>query len=195
MKRVVDVVFSAVGLLVLLPAFAIVALAVAIDSGLPVFYKGVRIGRYGKRFRMWKFRTMRADSELFGVTTGKNDARVTRVGRFLRKHKIDELPQLVNVLKGDMSLVGPRPEFEVHTSAYRGEESLILTVRPGITDYASLRFYDLGEVVGSEDPHRAFIEKVRDEKNHLRVEYVKRQSLGEDFRILFRTLFRVVGGH
>ncbi|HUA00197.1 MAG TPA: sugar transferase [Candidatus Aquilonibacter sp.] len=195
MKRALDVFFSAVGLVVLLPVFALVALAIVIDSGPPVLYGGMRVGQDGKRFRMWKFRTMRVDSEWFGVTTGKNDARVTRVGRFLRKHKIDELAQLLNVLEGDMSLVGPRPEFEEHTSAYRGEEGLILTVRPGITDYASLRFYDLSEVVGSDDPHRAFIEKVRDEKNHLRVEYVKRQSLGEDFRILFRTLLRVVGGH
>jgi lipopolysaccharide/colanic/teichoic acid biosynthesis glycosyltransferase len=195
MKRVLDVLFSFVGLLLLSPLFLIVALAIASDSKGPVFYKGVRIGLHGKPFKMWKFRTMRVNSESLGVTTATDDPRITRVGRFLRRHKIDELPQLVNVLIGDMSLVGPRPDFEEHTSAYQGEEKLILTVRPGITDYASLRFHNLNELVGSDDPHRVFVEKFRAEKNNLRVAYVKQHSLGEDFRILFRTLLRVVAGH
>ena len=138
---------------------------------------------------------MRAGAESLGVTTAKDDPRVTRIGRFLRKTKIDELPQLFNVLAGSMSLVGPRPEFEEHTSAYAGEENLILTVRPGITDYASIRFHNLAELVGSDDPHRVFIEKIRGEKNRLRVEYVKRQSFREDLRILFQTIARVTVRH
>jgi lipopolysaccharide/colanic/teichoic acid biosynthesis glycosyltransferase len=194
-KRAVDVSASAVGILLLSPVFLVVAAAVRLDSKGPAFYKSVRIGQYGKPFAMRKFRTMRVNSEGQGITTGQDDPRVTNVGRFLRRHKIDELPQLFNVLIGDMSLVGPRPDFEEHTSAYSGEEKLILTVRPGITDYASLHFYQLDELVGSQDPHRVYVERFRSEKNQLRVAYVKNQSLGEDFRILFRTLFRVVAGH
>jgi lipopolysaccharide/colanic/teichoic acid biosynthesis glycosyltransferase len=194
-KRAVDIPVSAVGILLLSPVFLVVAAAVRLDSKGPAFYKSIRIGQHGKPFAMRKFRTMRVNSEGQGITTGQDDPRVTNVGRFLRRHKIDELPQLFNVLIGDMSLVGPRPDFEEHTSAYSGEEKLILTVRPGITDYASLHFYQLDELVGSQDPHRVYVERFRSEKNQLRVAYVKNQSLGEDFRILFRTLFRVVAGH
>ncbi len=194
-KRAVDIPMSAVGILLLSPLFLVVAAAVRLDSKGPAFYRSFRTGQYGKPFAMRKFRTMRLNSEAMGITTGQDDPRVTNVGRFLRNHKIDELPQLFNVLIGDMSLVGPRPDFEEHTSAYSGEEKLILTVRPGITDYASLHFYQLDELVGSQDPHRVYVERFRSEKNQLRVAYVKNQSLGEDFRILFRTLFRVVAGH
>jgi len=192
-KRSFDFVFSCLGLVFLAPLFLAVSVAVKLDSKGPVFYRGERIGRYAKPFRMWKFRTMRQNSDELGVTTGKNDPRVTRVGKFLRRHKIDEFPQLVNVLIGDMSLVGPRPEFSEHTAAYTGEEELILTVRPGITDYASLRFRNQDELVGSQDPHRVFIEKIRPEKNRLRVDYVKRQSLSGDFKILIQTILAVVG--
>jgi len=190
-KRALDLIASSVGLVLLSPLLLAVALLIKLDSKGPVFYRSVRIGQYGKPFSMWKFRTMRADAESLGITTGKDDPRVTRIGKFLRKTKIDELPQLFNVLAGTMSLVGPRPEFEEHTSAYAGEESLILSVRPGITDYASVHFYNQAELVGSEDPHRVFIEKVRNEKNRLRVEYVKRQSFWEDLRILFQTIARL----
>src|SRR5271154_633577 len=190
-KRALDLIASSVGLALLSPVLLAVALLIKLDSKGPVFYRSVRIGQYGKPFSMWKFRTMRADAESLGITTGKDDPRVTRIGKFLRKTKIDELPQLFNVLAGTMSLVGPRPEFEEHTSAYAGEESLILSVRPGITDYASVHFYNQAELVGSEDPHRVFIEKVRNEKNRLRVEYVKRQSFWEDLRILFQTIARL----
>jgi lipopolysaccharide/colanic/teichoic acid biosynthesis glycosyltransferase len=194
-KRVCDVVISFAGLLLLSPLFLIVAIWIRLDSKGPAFYKSVRIGQYGVRFRMWKFRTMRIGAKRQGITTGKDDPRVTRAGKFLRKSKIDELPQLVNVLKGDMSLVGPRPDFEEHTSAYQGEEKLILTVRPGITDYASLRFHNLGDLVGSENPHRVYVEQFRDEKNRLRLAYVRQRSFGEDLRILFKTLFRVIARH
>jgi len=194
-KRTVDVLASSAGLLVLSPLFLVVAALVRLDSKGPAFYRSLRVGQYGNLFPMWKFRTMQVNSESRGITTGKDDPRVTRVGRILRKYKVDELPQLINVWKGDMSLVGPRPDFEEHTSAYRGDEKLILTVRPGITDYASVHFHNLSELVGSEDPHRVYTERFRDQKTRLRVEYVQRQSLGEDFRILFRTLFRVVVRH
>jgi lipopolysaccharide/colanic/teichoic acid biosynthesis glycosyltransferase len=193
MKRSFDVLFSTLGLVFLSPLFLLVGTSIKMDSKGPVFYRGQRIGRCGKPFRMWKFRTMHPNVQKFGITTGKDDPRVTRVGRFLRRYKIDELPQLINVLTGEMSLVGPRPDFLEHTSAYTGEEELILTVRPGITDYASLRFRNQDELIGSEDPHRIFIEKIRPEKNRLRVDYVKRQSLAEDFKILFQTVLCVIG--
>ncbi len=191
-KRVLDLVVSAAGIVLLSPLFLVIGLLIKFDSRGPVFYRGVRVGRYGKPFRMWKFRTMHVNTESLGTTTGKDDPRVTNVGRSLRKYKIDELPQLINVFKGDMSIVGPRPEVEEHTSAYTGEEHLILTVRPGITDYASIRLHNLSELVGSEAPHRVYVEKIRAEKNRLRVAYVKQQSFGEDLRILFQTLARLV---
>jgi lipopolysaccharide/colanic/teichoic acid biosynthesis glycosyltransferase len=191
-KRFVDLSFSALGLLLISPPLLAIALVIKLDSRGPVFYRGVRVGRHGKTFRIWKFRSMLVDSESLGGTTGTNDPRVTRIGRFLRKYKLDELPQLMNVLVGDMSLVGPRPELEEHTLAYEGEERLILSVRPGITDYASVRFRNLNELVGSEEPHRVFIEKFRPEKNRLRLAYVKHQSLREDMKILYRTLACVI---
>jgi lipopolysaccharide/colanic/teichoic acid biosynthesis glycosyltransferase len=194
-KRALDILASLAGLLLLSPAFLVIAVLIRLDSKGPAFYKSLRVGQHGHPFVMWKFRTMRPNSEIRGITTGKDDPRVTRVGRFLRRYKIDELPQLINVCTGDMSLVGPRPDFEEHTSAYRGDEKLILTVRPGITDYASIHFHNLSELVGSENPHRVYIEQVRHRKNRLRVAYVKRQSLGGDCRILFRTLLLVVGRH
>ena len=195
LKRALDLAVSAIAIFLLSPVFVVVALLIRLDSKGPAFYRGTRIGQHGIPFRMWKFRTMHINSEKRGITTGQNDPRVTRIGKLLREHKIDELPQLVNVLKGEMSLVGPRPDFEEHTSAYRGDEKLILTVRPGITDYASLRFHNLAELIGSEDPHRVYLEEFRAEKTRLRLAYVKRRSLGEDLRILFRTLMRVVLGH
>ena len=191
-KRVLDFGLALVGLLLLSPLFLIVALWIRLDSKGPAFYKSIRIGQHGKPFRMLKFRTMRVNSESQGITTGKDDPRITRVGRLLRKSKFDEMPQLINILKGDMSLVGPRPDFEEHTSAYCGDEKLILSVRPGITDYASLRFHNLGDLVGSENPHRVYLEQFRAEKNRLRLAYVRKRSLSEDLRILFRTLVRVV---
>jgi len=191
-KRFVDLSFSALGLLLISPLLLLIALVIKLDSRGPVFYRGVRVGRHGSTFRIWKFRSMLVDSEGLGGTTGMDDLRVTQIGRFLREYKLDELPQLMNVLTGDMSLVGPRPELEEHTRAYEGEEKLILSVRPGITDYASVRFRDLSELVGAEDPHRVFIEKVRPEKNRLRLAYVKQQSLLEDMKILYQTLACVI---
>lgn len=135
------------------------------------------------------------EAEFQGSTsTGHHDPRITRFGRWLRPAKLDELPQLLNVLKGDMSLVGPRPEVEEHTAAYTGEEEIILSVRPGITDYASIRFYNLNELVGSEDPRRVFIEKYRAEKNRLRVLYVLNQSFMTDLKLIFRTFARILLG-
>jgi lipopolysaccharide/colanic/teichoic acid biosynthesis glycosyltransferase len=192
MKRVFDLVVASVGLVVLAPVLVLTALAVALDSGLPVFYRGVRTGKGGIPFRIFKFRTMRVDAEqVGGGSTGKNDPRITRVGRVLRRHKLDELPQLLNVIRGEMSLVGPRPELPAYTALYAGEELSILSVRPGITDLASIEFVHLGDVLGDEDPDRKYEEEVRPVKNALRVRYVKEQSFLGDLRLLFRTIARI----
>ena len=188
LKRCFDFVSAIVGLMVLSPLFLLISFSIKLSCPGPIFYRATRAGRYGEPFRIWKFRTMAVGSDRLGGTTGTNDPRVTGIGKVLRKYKLDELPQLINVLTGEMSLVGPRPELYEHTSAYQGEEELILSVRPGITDYASVRFHNLNELVGSDDPHRVFIEKFRPEKNRLRLAYVKKQSLREDMKILFETL-------
>jgi lipopolysaccharide/colanic/teichoic acid biosynthesis glycosyltransferase len=193
-KRVFDVLGALFGLIVLSPLLLLIAVGVKLGSRGPVFYRGVRAGRYGRPFKTFKFRTMVPDAErLGGLSTAKNDPRVTRVGRFLRKYKLDELPQLLNVLKGEMSIVGPRPEMPEYTSLYTGEEKLILTVRPGITDYASIEFSNLGEILGDEEPDRVYEEQIRPIKNALRVKYVKEQSFWVDIGIIFRTFGRLAG--
>lgn len=191
-KRVIDFMFATVVLVSILPLLVFIVLVVKLNSDGPIFYRGLRTGLYGKEFRILKFRTMVSDAESRGgPTTGTNDPRVTHVGAVLRRTKIDELPQLINVLCGDMSLVGPRPEVPEYTNRYRGDELLILTMRPGITDYASIEFADLDDRVGSEDPDAYFRKYILPRKNELRVAYVKNWSLLVDIGILWRTFKRV----
>jgi lipopolysaccharide/colanic/teichoic acid biosynthesis glycosyltransferase len=167
-------------------------MAVKLSSPGPVFYRGVRAGLFGRPFRILKFRTMVQDAEkLGGPTTGTNDERVTKIGSLLRKTKLDEIPQLFNVLTGEMSLVGPRPEVMEYTALYNDEEKIILSMRPGITDYASIEFADLDDLVGSADPDRYFREHIMPRKTQLRVKYVREWSLWGDFKILWRTFARV----
>jgi lipopolysaccharide/colanic/teichoic acid biosynthesis glycosyltransferase len=193
MKRAFDLLFAALGLVLLAPIFFVIALLIKLDSRGAVFYRGERVGQHGRPFRIFKFRTMRPDAEVVGGTsTGHNDPRVTRVGRWLRAYKLDELPQLLNVLRGEMSIVGPRPEVEEHTSAYTEEEKIILSVLPGITDYASMRFINLSELIGSDDPHRVFLERYRSEKNRLRVAYVRQRSFLGDLGIILRTFGKLL---
>lgn len=193
-KRAFDIISGLLGLVILSPLLFLIAILVKLDSKGSIFYRGVRTGRYGKPFKIFKFRTMVPNAEqLGGGSTAKNDPRVTKIGCFLREYKLDELPQLINVLKGDMSLVGPRPELIQYTQLYRAEEELILTVRPGITDYASIEFIQLSEVLGSESPDKVYEEQVRPIKNRLRVKYVKEQSFWGDLRIIFKTLKILVG--
>lgn len=187
-KRAFDVLISATGLVVGAPAFLIVAGLVRLSSPGPVFYRGERTGLNGRPFRIWKFRTMYAGSEELGTTTRLGDSRVTRLGATLRRYKIDELPQLLNVFTGEMSIVGPRPEVREHTDAYTGEEVSILSVRPGITDYSSIRFASLDEELGTVDPHGEYLTRVRPQKNALRVAYVRQRSFVEDVRIVGATL-------
>ena len=156
LKRLFDIVFSFLGLLVLSPLFLIIAILIKRDSKGPVFFRGIRVGRFGKPFRIYKFRTMVVNAdELGGSPTADNDPRITKAGRFLRKYKLDELPQLLNVLKGEMSLVGPRPEVEEYVKLYSEEEKAILSVCPGMTDWASILNADEGAILAkSPDPEK-----------------------------------------
>ena len=192
-KRSFDVLFSLLLLLLIWPIILFVAIVIQSTSPGPVFYRGIRTGLHGLPFRILKFRTMVVDAEsLGGPTTGTNDKRVTLIGAFLRKTKLDELPQFINVLTGDMSLVGPRPEVLEYTATYTGEEKIIVSMRPGITDYSSIEFADLDDRVGDEDPDKYFREHIMPKKTALRIKYVKEWSLWSDFRILWMTFFRVI---
>jgi lipopolysaccharide/colanic/teichoic acid biosynthesis glycosyltransferase len=195
-KRIFDLLFASLVVIFLFPFFIVIAVLIKLDSPGPIFYKGVRTGRYGKPFKEYKFRTMYADKVLGnrkGFTTGKNDSRITKVGRFLRKFKIDEFPQVINIFKNEMSVVGPRPEVQEYTDLYEGDEKLILTVKPGITDYSSIYFFDLAEICGKEDDAMTdthYEEKVKPIKNKLRVKYVKESSFLVDLKIIFFTVAR-----
>lgn len=194
LKRVFDVVAASLGLLVLSPLLVGVAAAIAWDSSGPIFYRGVRVGLGGRPFRIFKFRTMVLDADkIGGPSTAGGDPRVTRIGAFLRAHKLDELPQLLNVLAGDMSVVGPRPEVQHYVDMYSEEERVILSVRPGITDFASLWNADEGAVLAdAADPEQAYMERIRPEKIRLQLEYVRQHSLMTDLRIVLRTVAAVV---
>lgn len=192
-KRLLDIFISTTILLFIWPMLIIIALAIKLTSHGPVFYRGLRTGLEWSTFSIFKFRTMVPDAELRGgPTTGTNDPRVTTVGFFLRKTKLDELPQFINVFWGDMSLVGPRPEVLEYTRQYQGEEQIIMLMRPGITDYASIEFADLDDKVGTTDPDAYFKEHILPRKNELRVQYVKNWSLAKDFIILWRTFLRIL---
>lgn len=192
-KRSLDIGLALFSLAVLSPLLLVLALAVRFTSKGPVLYKTARTGRNGVPFRMYKFRSMIVGAEQAGgLSTAKDDPRVTRVGRFLRRHKLDELPQLVNILKGDMSIVGPRPEFAAYTDQYSAEERLILTVRPGLTDFASLEYFHLDQAIGADQPDKVYEEQVRPIKNSLRIRYVKTQSLLTDCALILRTIGRLL---
>ncbi len=194
LKRVFDFVGSSAGLAAFSPLFLFLALLIKLEDKGPVFYRGVRVGRHGKPFRIFKFRTMVANADkIGGPSTPDNDPRITRVGKFLRKYKLDELPQLINVLKGEMSLVGPRPEVQHYVEMFIEEEREILSVRPGITDWATLWNSDEGAVLaGSSDPEKTYLEKVRPEKIKLQLEYVRKRSFWIDIMIIFQTLVAII---
>ncbi|MGH2379079.1 MAG: sugar transferase [Candidatus Limnocylindria bacterium] len=188
-KRALDVAGALIGLVLAAPVWLAVAILIRLDSPGPVVYRGTRIGRQGRPFRMWKFRTMVADADRTGVwSTAADDPRITRVGRLLRATKLDELPQLVNVLAGDMSLVGPRPQVAADVARYTDEERELLTVRPGITDEASIRFRNESEILrGHPDPDAAYDALIRPEKSRLGLAYVRSRALSTDLRILADT--------
>jgi lipopolysaccharide/colanic/teichoic acid biosynthesis glycosyltransferase len=189
-KRIFDFGCSLLGFIGLSPLFLAIAAAIRLDSPGPVFYRGLRVGCFGKPFRIIKFRTMVEDAERDGASsTPGDDARVTKVGRFLRKYKLDELPQLLNVITGDMSLVGPRPQVPWAVDLYTEEEKAVLDVRPGITDTASIRFRDEGEILrGSADPDKDYLEQIHPEKMRLSLDYIRTQSFWLDCKILHQTV-------
>ena len=194
MKRLFDIVASGLGLLVLSPLFILVAIWIKLDSEGPVFYRQVRVGRYNKDFRIFKFRSMRVGSDKGSlVTIGGRDPRVTRSGYLIRKYKIDELPQLINVFIGDMSLVGPRPEVRHYVNYWTPEQMHVLDVRPGITDPASIKFRNENELLEkADDPEKFYIEVIMQEKIGLYLHYVKNASLGYDIKLIFQTFCTII---
>ena len=194
MIRLFDIFFSALGLIILFPFFIVFYLLIRIESKGGAFYIQERIGKNGKPFGLYKFRSMRVGSDAEGLlTVGERDNRITRIGYVLRKTKIDELPQLLNVLKGDMSLVGPRPEVRQYTDMYTEEQRKVLCVRPGITDYASIEYVNENELLSkADDPERMYIEKVMPDKIKLNMKYLEHYTVGEYFKIIFLTFKSLV---
>lgn len=194
MKRLFDILLSGLGLLIISPLFLIVAIWIKLDSPGPIFYRQVRVGRYNKDFRIFKFRSMRIGSDKGSlVTIGGRDPRITRSGYFIRKFKIDELPQLINVLVGDMSLVGPRPEVRHYVNYWTEEQMHVLDVRPGITDPASIKFRNENELLAqAEDPEKYYIEVIMQEKIKLYLDYVKKNSLWYDIKLIFQTFWVII---
>lgn len=194
MIRFLDIIFSTLGIILLLPFFIIFCLIIKTDSKGGCFYIQERIGKDGKPFGILKFRTMRSGADSDGLLTiGTHDKRITRIGNLLRKTKIDELPQLWNVLKGEMSIVGPRPEVEKYVLLYSEEQRKVLTVRPGITDYASIEYVNENEILSqANDPDRTYIEEVMPQKIRLSMKYLEHYTVSEYFKIIFLTLKKVL---
>lgn len=194
MKRFCDISVSLIGIIVLSPIFLIISLVIVIDSPGGVFFRGTRVGRYGKDFRIFKFRSMKPDCEGKGKwNVGDDDERITRVGHFLRRSKLDELPQLINVLLGDMSLVGPRPELRVYIDMYTEREMPILDLRPGITDWASItNFEQFKGFTQASDPDEYYLKYVRPLKLELQLYYRYHHSLKDDVRCIFWTAYKVL---
>ena len=188
-KRGLDIVLSLTGLLVLCPIFLILGLFIRMESKGPIIFKQTRTGRQGKLFEVYKLRTMVTDDSRSAIyTTHSDDPRITKVGNFIRRYNLDELPQFANVLKGDMSIVGPRPEIPQYTALYSEKEKKILSVRPGITDLATLWIRDKGNLVlGSEDPEEIYLKKIRPEKIRLQLQYIEEKSTLLDIKIMFKT--------
>ena len=194
MKRLFDILASGLGLVVLSPLFVVLAVWIKADSRGPVFYRQTRVGRDNKDFRLFKFRSMRPDSDKLGlITVGGHDPRVTRSGYYIRKYKLDELPQLINVFKGDMSLVGPRPEVRKYVDMYTPAQMRVLSVRPGITSLASIRYRNENDILAvADDPDRCYVEKVMPDKLAIDLEYVGRATLWNDIRLIFSTFKEII---
>lgn len=194
MIRICDIVFSFFGMLLLSPLFLIVAIWIMIDDPGAVFYRQQRVGRNNRDFGLLKFRSMRIGADKMSlITIGDRDPRVTHAGYYIRKYKIDELPQLWNVLIGDMSLVGPRPEVRRYVDIYTPEQRIVLSVRPGITDYASIEYIDENRLLSaSDDPDKTYIEQIVPAKIALNMKWINHQSIGEYFKIILLTLTKII---
>ena len=194
MIRFFDIIFSIMGLVILSPLFIVLYLLIRIESKGGGFYSQERIGKNGKPFKLYKFRSMRIGSDKKGlITIGEKDNRITKTGFILRKYKLDELPQLWNVFIGDMSLVGPRPEVKKYTDLYTEEQKQVLQVRPGITDWASIKYVDENKILGeAKDPDEAYVNLIMPNKIKLNMVYIQHQTLGEYFKIIFTTFKEIV---
>ena len=194
MIRFFDFLFSLLGLIVLSPVFLLISLCIVLDSRGGVFYRQSRVGKDGKDFKLYKFRSMRTGADKRGlITVGEKDSRITRVGYFLRKYKLDELPQLINVLKGEMSLVGPRPEVRKYVDLYTPAQRKVLSVVPGITDYASIEYVDENRILGgATDPDKVYVEEILPDKIRYNMKYIENRSLKEYFKIIFLTFYSIV---
>ncbi|MBI2098086.1 MAG: sugar transferase [Candidatus Wildermuthbacteria bacterium] len=193
-KRVFDFIAALFGFILIAPIFLAIAFAIKLDSSGPVFYKGLRVGKQGKEFRMFKFRSMVQNADkIGGPSTAGDDPRLTRMGKFLKKFQLDELPQLLNVIKGEMSIVGPRPEVPFYVDMMTSEErNVILSVRPGMTDWASLWNFHEGEILrGSADPEKTYQEKIRPEKMRLQMKYVRERNFLVDLNIILQTVLKI----
>ena len=193
-KRLVDIFFSLVGLIILLPFLIIISLLILIDSPGGIFYKQVRVGKGSKDFYLFKFRSMKINADKSGLlTVGGRDSRITRMGYYIRKYKIDELPQLLNVFYGDMSLVGPRPEVRKYVDMYTDEQKKVLSVKPGITDYASIEYSNENEILGkAENPEAVYIQQIMPAKLILNLKYIVDQGIVTDFKIIFKTIVKIL---
>lgn len=194
MKRIFDILASGLGLICLCPLFAVLAIWIKCDSKGPVFYRQVRVGKDNKDFWLFKFRSMRPNSDKLGlITVGGHDPRVTRSGYYIRKYKLDEFPQLINVFKGDMSLVGPRPEVRKYVEMYTPDQMRVLSVRPGITSLASIRYRNENDILAiAENPDKAYIEEVMPDKLAIDLEYVDKANLWTDIKIIFSTFREII---
>ncbi len=194
MKRLFDIIASGVGLIILSPLFIVLAIWIKFDSNGPVFYRQIRVGKDNIDFKLFKFRSMRPNADKLGlITVGGRDPRVTRSGYYIRKYKLDEFPQLINVFKGDMSLVGPRPEVRKYVDMYTSEQLRVLSVRPGITSLASIRYRNENDILAaSSDPERCYIEQVMPDKVAIDLEYVNRATLWNDIKLIFSTFREII---
>ena len=196
LKRIFDLISSGIALIILFPFFLVMAILIKLDSRGPVFYKQVRVGRDNKDFKLFKFRSMHVDADKKGLlTVGKDgrDPRITKMGHFIRKYKIDELPQLINVFLGEMSVVGPRPEVRRYVQYYTAEQMRVLSVKPGITDNASIEFIDETSLLAqAEDPEEFYIKELIPKKTSIYLQYVDHASFWLDIQIIFRTLIKII---
>ena len=194
MIRFLDFIFSLLGIILLSPVFFVLYVAIRLESKGGGFYKQLRVGRGGTDFYVYKFRSMRIGADKQGlITVGGRDPRITQIGYFIRKYKLDELPQLFNVLKGDMSLVGPRPEVRKYVDLYTDEQRKVLSVRPGITDYASIEYVDENIILGqADDADRAYIEQILPDKIQYNMKYINHRSVKEYFKIIFLTIWSII---
>ena len=193
LKRIFDFLLALIGIIFLLPLFILISIFIKLDSLEPIFYKQIRVGVNNKNFELFKFRTMASGSDKKGlITVGNNDSRITKPGAFLRKYKLDELPQLINVLNGDMSLVGPRPEVRKYVSLYTEKQLTVLTVKPGITDIASITFSNENELLkGQDDPENFYIETIMPEKLRLNLEYIEKMNFIYDLKLILMTIKKI----